>query len=526
MPLPYTVELISRSSGKIKGSGCIYGKSHVIIGYGFNHSISVPDDHAEAYPFTQRIHGPLTICKETDKTSPVLMGHLVSCGLFEKVIIRFYKADPKGKELNSYTVTLEDAIITDISPETKKTFIKKNEPFRDMEHVSFAYRSILWKDELNSIEAYDFSQLNEDSEEERKILAANKPEHKNKADLTFLYIDKDTLQAVPGIKTKVTFPDKSFVNAVSSKGGSVKLKNLEEGSYSLSGFEDSPSGASRKNTYSVVKIDLSNDKALSRLKTASENSKQPTHHSEFKHAALIKEHKVKDGELFSQVAEQYGFSFDDLAFFNWGTDNKKEYLEQEKMRFECKDIAPSKDEYFLKSGTIYIPEEFKKSGLHENRTYIVYLKKTDIRFFKATVKTSRKNPVPNVDAELIIKKGASFKDRSDKDGLLVFKDVPSDFEGEIKYQDKDDAEAKSFAADIYSAVEKQDAKDLVQLLQSSVDYNSINNAYKENYEKDLLKDIKETFKTDKDSQVIDFLFIKAGLEQNNNSSVYKDTKKT
>jgi len=142
MPLPFIIELTSKSSGKIKGSSQMYGQNDVILAYSFEYRVHVSSDQPEDGGTGMRFHDPLTICKEIDKSSPALYQHLTEGDLLSEVIIRFYKSDPWGKEVNYHTIVLEDAIVTDISPEMKLAFLKENEPYRHMEYVSFSYRSI------------------------------------------------------------------------------------------------------------------------------------------------------------------------------------------------------------------------------------------------------------------------------------------------------------------------------------------------------------------------------------------------
>lgn len=523
MPLPYIVELTSKSSGKIEGSGRIYGRDKVIIAYSFSHKVTIPKDNDEIDHGGLNFHYPLTICKEIDKSSPVLFQHLVSASVFENVVIRFFKADGSGKDINHYTIKLNDAIITDISPNMEKAFLKENEPFRHMEYVSFAYRKIAWLDEINARETADYSRLENDPEEEKKILAGPVKE-KTLKDLEIIYVDEETMEVVPGINSKFTFPQGQFQNCVSTKGGISQLNQVEDGNYQISGFEEKPEDASRKNTYALAKITESDSAAINKLKPAGQDESKPRHYSDFKHVCKLKKHRVKNGELFSETAEKYGFTFEDLAFFNWGTKDKEEILEQEKIWLECSELADSGNEYILKSGIIYIPEPYEKKNLKPGKKYIAYLKRTDTQIYKAYIETIEKNPVPNVEAELLINGGSKFKTKSDKDGLLVFRDVPSDFEGEIKYIDAKDAAEKSYAANIKAALDKDDHEWLAGLLQANVDYNKVKDAYMENYEEDLVKKLEESFTSEDDKNTITYLLLNLDLEASDNAKFIRSRK--
>jgi type VI secretion system Hcp family effector len=171
MPHPLIVEINSRSDGMIKGSGRMYDKTDAIVAYAMTHDIHLtPVMETDGDPLDRLTHEPLTILKETDSASPVLSRHLTSCDLLSSVVLRFYKTDPRGKDVNFYSVTLSNAIVTKMAPETKPVFLSKNEPMRHMEHVSFAYKSIRWTDELNSKEAEYSAYLLHDYRDEKKLL--------------------------------------------------------------------------------------------------------------------------------------------------------------------------------------------------------------------------------------------------------------------------------------------------------------------------------------------------------------------
>ena len=245
MPLPYIIELTSKSVGGIKGSSHVYGKSNAILGYSFEHRVHVPSDLPEGGEAGLRFHDPLTICKEIDRTTPLLYQHLISDGLFSEIILRFYKADPRGKEINYHTLVLNEAIITDISPEMKITFLEENDPFRDMEYVSFAYKSIRWIDELGLTETSDSTQLLHDPLEECELLSGGviASTTEESVALNFMFVDHDTMEAVRGVKAQITYPNGNTQHVLSSENGCLSMQDVEKGNYSLSGFNDKPPAA-------------------------------------------------------------------------------------------------------------------------------------------------------------------------------------------------------------------------------------------------------------------------------------------
>jgi type VI secretion system secreted protein Hcp len=151
MPMPCHLELEGEKSGKIEGSCDHKGREGTILVYSFNHEI-----HPQSgLPSGKRIHGPLTIVKEFDKSSPKLYFSCVSGEHMKTVKIKWYRISVKGTEEHYFTHELTDAIIVSMKPFVPMVFLKENEPYRQMEEVSFTYRKIKWTFEDGGIESED-----------------------------------------------------------------------------------------------------------------------------------------------------------------------------------------------------------------------------------------------------------------------------------------------------------------------------------------------------------------------------------
>jgi len=525
MPLPYIIELTSKSVGGIKGSSHVYGKSDVILAYSFEHRVYVSRNQAQDGETGQRFHDPLTICKEIDRASPVLYQHLTSGGLLSEVIIRFYKTDPRGKEINYHTIFLEDAIITDISPEMKMTFLVENDPFRDMEYVSFSYKSIRWIDELGLTETSDSTSLLHDPMEECELLSGGviASTIDDSVALNIMFVDHDTMEVVRGVKAQITYPDGNTQNVLSSQNGCFGMPDVEKGRYSLSGFNDKPPSAWRGNSYSLVKINQPTSKDIAKIKPSQQTGTQSRHHSAFKHLCNIKEHRVKKGDLFSDVARSHGFSVEELAFFNWGIKEKQKIPEQQKMRFECGELSPTGDEYFLNEGTIYIPEPIIEKGLSTGVQHVAFLKKAGQRDVKAKVLTSANHPVPLVEATLILGDESMVTGTTDEEGVVLFSGIPADLEGEMTYTNEEDLIAKSLAANIHGAIEGVDMESLLGLMQSAVDFKTVGQAYKTNYNVQLTEAMRDAFNAEIQKDTVNFLLLKTGLMDDGKVKLYEET---
>jgi len=144
--LPAYMELVGENQGRIEGSCDIEGREGSIIVYAMEHEISVPTD-SSGLPTGKRIHHPLTITKEIDKSSPKLHQALVTGERLDHVVIKFYRIDPTGVQEHYYTIRLEDGKIISIEPWDSQG--------KKFENVSFIYQRIIWTWEPEGIEAED-----------------------------------------------------------------------------------------------------------------------------------------------------------------------------------------------------------------------------------------------------------------------------------------------------------------------------------------------------------------------------------
>jgi len=155
MSMPSHLSLTGKNQGKIEGSCDIKGREGTILVYALDHHIEIPRDTHSGLPTGKRIHLPMTITKEIDKSSPKLYQALTSGEQLSEVLLDFYRISPTGTEEKYFTTKLENAIIVSIESFYPETFIPSNEPYKHMEKVSFTYEKIIWTWQPDGIEAED-----------------------------------------------------------------------------------------------------------------------------------------------------------------------------------------------------------------------------------------------------------------------------------------------------------------------------------------------------------------------------------
>lgn len=132
------------NQGAIHGSCTVPGRENTIVVTDYSHQVYIPRDVHTGLPTGQRIHGPLTITKYTDKATPKMMQALVTGERMSVFELRYYRQLSDGSVQHYYTITLENAIIVDYEGKGP-----------NVEEFSFMYSKITWSWEPDGIEAED-----------------------------------------------------------------------------------------------------------------------------------------------------------------------------------------------------------------------------------------------------------------------------------------------------------------------------------------------------------------------------------
>lgn len=155
MPMPCYLTVEGQNQGKIEGSVNIKGHEKKILVQAVDHTIEIPKSPQTGLPTGKRIHGPITLTKEIDKSSPKLFQALCSGEQFKEVILEFYRISPKGNEEKYYTVKLQNAILTCMKSWTPNCLDPDNRQMGHMELISFTYEQVTVTWVPDGIEAED-----------------------------------------------------------------------------------------------------------------------------------------------------------------------------------------------------------------------------------------------------------------------------------------------------------------------------------------------------------------------------------
>ncbi len=156
MALNAYLRLEGQKSGVIKGSVTQKGREDSIMVIAFNHEVLSPRDTNTGLPTGQRQHKVLTLTKEIDKATPLLMNTLITNENLKKWTLRFWRpSSSTGIEKQFFTIQLINANISDIRMEMLNNMYPENVAHKEREHVSFTYQKIIWTYEDGGITCMD-----------------------------------------------------------------------------------------------------------------------------------------------------------------------------------------------------------------------------------------------------------------------------------------------------------------------------------------------------------------------------------
>ena len=154
MALPGYMTIVAENQGSIEGECDLDGRKGALVVQAIQHSVKLPTDQ-RGLPNGRRVHMPITILKELDRTSPMLYQALSEGELLTQVIIDWYRIDSAGMEELYYRQILKNAQITAIEFIVENETDLANSKLGHMEKVSFIYDSITWSHEADGIEFED-----------------------------------------------------------------------------------------------------------------------------------------------------------------------------------------------------------------------------------------------------------------------------------------------------------------------------------------------------------------------------------
>jgi type VI secretion system secreted protein Hcp len=153
MALNAYLTLKGQKQGDIRGGVTQKGREGSILVHAVHHEVVSPRDAASGQAAGKRVHTPLVITKELDKSTPLLYQALVANETLSEFTLRFWRADlgtgtgpgaGGGAERQNFTIKLTNASIASIDfqqPDNRNPELAK---LAECEEIAFTYQKIEW----------------------------------------------------------------------------------------------------------------------------------------------------------------------------------------------------------------------------------------------------------------------------------------------------------------------------------------------------------------------------------------------
>src|SRR5471030_179519 len=154
MSLPAYFFLYDANGVQVKGSCSILHREGAIEVMSTQHTVNVAVDAHTGALTGSRMHSPLMINKEVDKSSPYLYDFACTGARLQKAILRFYAINHAGIENEIYNLTLEKAVISSVN--FHHSYMPGSTSQNMMEVVGLRYAGIKWSYLQGNIMTEDF----------------------------------------------------------------------------------------------------------------------------------------------------------------------------------------------------------------------------------------------------------------------------------------------------------------------------------------------------------------------------------
>ena len=104
-------------------------------------NITIPVDQHTGRLTGTRVHTPISIQKEFDRTTPTLLRALCQPRTLKSATIKMYRINEAGIEVEYFNILLENVKISNISP----ALLPNGQTSTHLENIELRYETITWK---------------------------------------------------------------------------------------------------------------------------------------------------------------------------------------------------------------------------------------------------------------------------------------------------------------------------------------------------------------------------------------------
>ena len=155
MALAAYLSLTAERQGPIRGSVTQKGREGKILIISARHEIVSPRAPRSGLPSGKRMHKPLLLLKELDRSSPLLYAILCTNENIPEARLDFWTATATGQEKQHFTIRLTNANISSIALKMANIRNPKLVRLCEYEELAFTYEKIEWTWNEGGITAID-----------------------------------------------------------------------------------------------------------------------------------------------------------------------------------------------------------------------------------------------------------------------------------------------------------------------------------------------------------------------------------
>jgi type VI secretion system secreted protein Hcp len=145
MPIPLHLWLKDTNGSDICGSSMVAGREGSIEVLGFKHGMHAPADGVTGKLLGSRLHMPVMIEKEIDRSSPILYLALARGQTLQSAEIKWYRVDDSGREVEYFNMMMRNVKVVSVMPRVANIKEDAALAYNHIEQVQLRYEAIVWR---------------------------------------------------------------------------------------------------------------------------------------------------------------------------------------------------------------------------------------------------------------------------------------------------------------------------------------------------------------------------------------------
>jgi type VI secretion system secreted protein Hcp len=144
MSVPLHLWIKDDGGADILGSSQVAGREGSIEVLSFTHGMSSPADSTTGKLMGGRVHRPVVIEKEIDRSSPILYMALARGMALKSAEIKWYRVSDAGREEEYFNMTMRNVRVVSVSPRVLNIKEQASATRNHFEQVELRYEEITW----------------------------------------------------------------------------------------------------------------------------------------------------------------------------------------------------------------------------------------------------------------------------------------------------------------------------------------------------------------------------------------------